>query len=84
MDTVERGDALALQILRHALIRRQHEFFNDTVRNIALRTGDALHQSKFVEFDDRLGKVEVDRAAALAFAVEDHGQVSHGLKQLDE
>jgi len=52
--------------------------------DVALRTRDALHQSEIVELDDRLGKVEVNGTAALAFAVENYGQISHEFEGGDE
>ena len=57
--------------MRDALVGGEHEFFDQAMRDVALGARDAFHQAEFVELDDRLGKIEIDRAAALAFAVED-------------
>ena len=66
------------------LVGREHEFFDETVREVALGAGDALHKSELVEFDDGLGQVEVDGAAAMAFAVEDEGEIAHQLERRDQ
>ena len=80
VNPVKRSDALVFQIRGHALVGRKHEFFNQAMRDVALRAGDALHQSEFVELDHRLGQIEIDGAAALALAVQDQGQVAHPLE----
>src|SRR5882762_9862101 len=51
------------------------------MRDVALRAGYALHQSKLVELNHGFGQVKIDRTAALALAVEDHGQLAHELKR---
>ena len=53
MDSIQRRDPLAFEISGYAFIGRQHEFFNDAVRDVAFRLDDAFHQAEFVEFDDR-------------------------------
>src|SRR5260370_9849586 len=70
VNSIERGDALRLEILRHALIGREHELLDQAVRDVALRARDALHQAELVKFDHRLGRVEVDRSTRLALSVE--------------
>ena len=54
------------------------------MRDVALGAGDALHQAVFVEFDDGLGQIEVDGAAALALAVEDQREIAHQFKHRDQ
>ena len=83
VDAVERGDAFIFQIVRDALVRRQHEFFDEAMGDVALRAGDALHHSEFVELDDWFGEIEIDRSAAFAFAVQDHGEIAHAFEVLD-
>ena len=83
VDAVERGDAFIFQIVRDALVRREHEFFDQAVGDVALRSGDALHHSEFVKLDDWFGEIEVDRSAAFAFAVQDHCQIAHAFEVLD-
>jgi hypothetical protein len=51
-----------------------------TIMAVALGTGDALHHSQFVEFDDRFGEIEVDRSSSLSLAVQDHGEITHACK----
>jgi len=53
------------------------------VSDVALGAGDALHHAEFVELDHCFGKIEVDRAAALALAVQDHGQIAHAFEVSD-
>ncbi len=60
VDAVERGDAFIFEIVRDALVRREHEFFDQAMGDVALRSGDALHHAEFVELDDRLGEIEID------------------------
>ncbi len=81
VDAVDRSDAAAFEVPSDTFISREHEFFNETVRDITLGASDALHQSVLVEFDDRFGQIKVDGAAALAFAVEDEGEVAHHLER---
>ncbi len=69
--------------MRYGLVGREHEFFDKAVGDVALRSGDALHHSEFVKFDDRFGEIEIDRSAAFAFAVQDHGQIAHAFEVLD-
>ena len=84
VDAVEAGDAVRLEIVRDAFVGREHELFDQAVRDVALGAGDGLHQAEFVEFDDGLGEIEVDRSAALAFAVQDLLQVAHELERRDQ
>ncbi len=77
VDAIERRDAFRFQILRDALVSREHELFDQAMCDVALGTRDALHQSEFVELDDGLGQVEVDRSAALALVVENQGEIAH-------
>ena len=80
VNAVERSDALVFQIRGHALVGREHELLDQAMRDVALRAGDALHQSEFVELDHRLGQIEIDGAAALALAVQDQRQIAHPLE----
>jgi len=42
---------------------REHELFDEAVSDVALAARDVGHALLFVEFDDRLGEIEVDGAA---------------------
>ena len=66
------------------LVCREHEFFDQAVRDVAFGARDGPHQAEFVELDDWLGEIEVDGSAALALAVQDHGQVAHQFEVRDQ
>ena len=84
VDAIERRDTLVFEVLCDALVGREHEFFNQAVRDFALRAGDALHQSKFVEFNHRLRQIEVDGTATLAFAVQNESEIPHQFEYRDQ
>ena len=84
MYPIKRTDALIFQVSGDALIGGEHEFFNDAVSNIAFRAGNALHQAMFIELNQRFGQIEIDRTPPLAFAIQDHGELAHGLKQVHQ
>ena len=50
------------------------------LRDVARAARDAGHGAGFVEFDQRLGKVEIDRAALVALVLQDFGQFAHELE----
>ena len=83
MDAVERGNAFIFQIVGDALVRREHEFFDQAVGDVALGARNALHHAKFVELDDGFRKVEVNRSSPLAFAIEDHREIMHAVEVVD-
>src|ERR1019366_2140811 len=83
VDAVERSDPPIFEIVGYALVRREHEFFNQAVGDIALRARDALHHSEFVKLNHRFGEIEIDRSAAFALAVQDHRQIAHAFEVLD-
>ena len=84
MDAVNRRHARLLEMRRHGFIRRQHEFLDDAVRDVARAARDAGHDAGFVEFDQRLGQVEIDRSAPVAFALQDLRQFAHQLETFDQ
>ena len=84
VNAVEAGDAVRLEMVRDRLVGREHEFFDEAMREVALGAGDGLHQSELVELDDGLGQIEVDRSAALAFAIQDLCEVAHQLECRDQ
>ena len=45
-----------LEMVRDGFVGREHELFDQAVRDVAFGAGDGLHQPEFVEFDDRLGR----------------------------
>ena len=74
--------ARGLQMRRHGFVRGQHELLDQPVRDVARRPRDAGHLAEFVEFEQRLGQIEIDRAAPLALAVQDQRQLLHQLEPL--
>ena len=58
-------------------VGREHEFLDQAVRDISLAANDALHAPGFVEFNDRFRKIEINRAALVAPAIEQQRQLLH-------
>src|SRR5882724_7576160 len=79
MNAVERRHS-RFKILRDAFVGGEHEFLDEAMRDIALRTGNAAHQALIIEFNDRFGKIEVNGAATFALAIENERQVFHAVK----
>ena len=73
-----------LQVRRHGFIGGQHELFDDAMGDVARRARDAGHGAPLVEFDQRLGQIEIDGAAAHALAVQDQRQLLHQLEALHQ
>src|SRR6202050_2881616 len=69
VNAMERSDSSLFQVLRDGFIGGEHKFFDQAVRDVALAADDAEHASIVVEFDDWLGKIEINRAASVAAAV---------------
>ena len=67
-----------------SFVCRQHELFNQAMGEIAFGARNGLHQAEFVELDHWLGKIEVDRSAALALAVQDLRQIAHQFECRDQ
>ena len=65
VDAVQRGDAAFFEILRDGFVRGEHEFFDEAMGDVALAADDAAC-GLLVEFDDRLGQIEIDGAAFAA------------------
>ena len=76
----DRCDVRLLQVRRHGFVRRQHELFDQAVRDVARAARDAGHLAKLVEFDQRLRHIEIDGAAPDAFLVQDQRQFTHQLE----
>ena len=58
------------QVRRHRFVRGQHELLDQPVSDVARRARHAGHLAEFVEFDQRLRQIEIDRAAAHALAIQ--------------
>ncbi len=84
VDTVDGSNTFLLEVGGDGFIGREHELLDEAMGEEALGAGDAFHQAVLVEFDERLGKIEVDGAAALALLVEDLGELLHEEKIFDQ
>ena len=69
---------------RHSLIRRQHELFDNAMRDIPRTPLDADHLAKLVELDQRLGQIEIDGAALESSAHQDLREHPHHFKAIDQ
>src|SRR6266567_385634 len=77
MNAMERFDAAVKKIRVDGAIGRQHELFNQTLRDVALAARDIGHALRFVELDDWFGKIEIDRAVLVAAGVEEQSEFLH-------
>ncbi len=84
MNAIQRRDMPRLQMLRHALVRGQHELFNQPVRDITLRARNALHQSRLVKLDHRFRQIEIDGSPPLALTLQNQSQIPHQLEAGDQ
>ena len=80
MDAIERGHAEIFKPDGDALVGGEHEFLDEAVGPGALGARDAAHLAVLVEFDDRLGQVEVDGPTLFAALVHEHGEAFHALE----
>ena len=77
MNAVERRDAKILKPDGDALVGGEHELLDEPIGPGALGARDAAHLAVLVELDDRLGQVEIDRAALFAALVHEDGELLH-------
>src|SRR5438128_9815357 len=77
MNALERFDTAAQKVRGNGTVGGEHEFFNETVSDVALAARDVGHALLVVEFDDRLGKIEVDGTALIAARVEKEREFLH-------
>ena len=84
VDAMQRSDAARFEIARDGLIRGQHEFLDQAVRDVALAADDADHLPVGIEFNHRLGQIEIDGAEPRAPRVQNHGEVAHGAEIFGE
>ena len=68
----------------HRFVGGQHELLDNPVGDVARAARDAGHDAGFVEFDQRLREVEVDRAALVALVLQNFSQLAHQLEAFDE
>ena len=54
------------------------------MRDVALRFGNASHQSELIKLDYWLGEIKINRTAVFAFAIENRLQFSHQFEILHQ
>src|SRR4029077_11042909 len=81
---VDGGDAAAHQLARDGLVRGQHAFLDQPVRDVALGAHDLLGAPAQVEKDLGLGQVEIDGAASAAAGEEGGGEALGMLDRLQQ
>ena len=76
MDTIEAGAACAFQVGRDGLVRKQHEFLDQPVSDVAFERNDVFDPALV---HDHLGlvQIEIDRSAAPPGIVKDLKQIAH-------
>ncbi len=84
MHAVERRRVLRVEIGRDGLVREQHEFFDQPVRDVAVERDDRFDRAAGVDHDFRFVQIEVDRTAAAPRVVEDLEQLAHQLEHRHE
>ena len=65
MHAIDGCNAFLFEVGGDGFIGREHELLDEAMGKETLGAGDGLHETVLVEFDERLGKIEVDGAAAL-------------------
>src|SRR5438034_547594 len=75
---MQRFDAALKEIAGDPAVGREHKFFNEAVRDVALAPRYVGHALLFIEFDDRLGQIEVDGAVFIPARVQKQRQFRHG------
>ena len=63
---MQAGDAAFQKIAIDGAIGGEHELFDQAVRDVAFAADDVDHAILRVEFDDALGKIEIDGAVFVA------------------
>src|SRR5208282_6093069 len=77
VDAMQADDSAALEVVRHRFVRCEHEFFDDAVRDVPLAAHDADHAALLVEFNERLGQIEIDRASSLPALIQYQREIAH-------
>ena len=77
VDAVKRREAAPDEIAGDGAVRGEHELFDDAVRDVAFAAHDIGHALLGVEFDDRLGEIEIDRAVLVAAGVQQQSKLLH-------
>ncbi len=82
VDAVEGVKAAFEKVMCHGAVGGEHELFNDAMGDVALAAADINHVLLRVEFDDGLGKIEIDRAIFVAAGVEELSETFHGAEMV--
>ncbi|MNI74839.1 hypothetical protein D3C73_1309500 [compost metagenome] len=84
MDSIQERNLQPVEMLRHRLIGRQHEFLDDLLRNRAL-SFDNINGFTVLVYDNlALLEVEIHRAPVHAGVTQLHRQLAHELEVLDQ
>src|SRR5215469_4431111 len=77
-------DAALKEIAGYGAVGRKHKFFNEAVRDVALAARYVDHALLFIEFDNRFGQIEVDRAVFIPARVQKQRQLLHVAEMMRE
>ncbi len=77
VDPAQAGNGARFQELRDGLIGGQHEFLDQSVRDIAHAAADVGHTALFIEVNHRLGQIKINRAAPVTPRIQDQRQFAH-------
>ena len=78
MDAAQETDTALFEIARDGLVCAKHELFNQAMRDIPLAARNVRHAAVGIEFDHRLGKIEIDGAKLASPGDEDLREIAHG------
>jgi len=84
VDPVQERHLQPIEMLRHRLVRRQHELLDDHLGDRALALHDIDRLAVLVDDDLRLLEVEVDGAALHPLVAQLQRQLLHQLEHVDE
>ena len=77
VNAVKRGDTAQLQVVRHGLVRGEHELFDQAMRDITLATDNSGHAAFGIEGKHALGQIEIHRATPRAPGIENQRKIAH-------
>src|SRR6202790_57581 len=84
VDAMQRLDAASKKIMGDGAVGGEHELFDEPMRDVAFSARDIDHALLVIEFDDRLGKIEIDGAIFVAPRVEEQCEIAHGAETVGE
>ena len=77
VDAIQRRNAGSFQMSGDGFIRRQHELFDNAMRDVAFGARDPDHLARKSNSMLRFGHIEIDGAALGAFAIENQREFAH-------